>query len=62
VIVREIGMFTSINSHKVLCSMIKNTTQVSPLLINLVRVIQLPIDRCLKKRIPVLFTSSSFVS
>jgi transposase InsO family protein len=46
----------------VLRSMIKDTTQVSPALINFGRVIQLPIDRCLKKRIPVLFTNSSFVS
>jgi hypothetical protein len=46
----------------VLRSMIKNTTQVSPALINLGREIQLPIDRCLKRIMPRLFTSSLFVS
>jgi transposase InsO family protein len=46
----------------VLRSMIKDTTQVSPALVNLGRKIQLPKDRCLKKIMPRLFTSSSFVS
>jgi hypothetical protein len=41
-------------------SMNKDMTQISPRLINRGREIQLPIDRCLKRRMPRLFTSQHF--